>query len=379
VASGPLSGVKVIEFAGLGPAPFCGMLLSDMGAELLRVDRKNARKADFHPDFDLMSRGRRSIGLDLKTSQGVDACLRLVSQADMLLEGFRPGVMERLGLGPEVCVNRNPKLVYGRMTGWGQTGPLSKSAGHDINYISLTGALHAIGPKGGKPVPPLALVGDLGGGGLYLALGMVAALFEAGRSGKGQVIDAAIVDGAASLMTASFDMLASGVFPAERGTGMVDGGAPFYDVYETRDGKYVSIASIEPQFYDLLRKALGLDEELFDEQLDRTRWPLQKSKLETLFKTKTQAEWCSVLEGTDVCFAPVLPLDQVKDHPHNEERKTYVEVDGVLQPNVAPRFSRTASRIQGPAPKLGAHTLDILRASGFSESEINDLRKAGAI
>lgn len=326
-----------------------------------------------------MSRGRRSIGLDLKISQGVDACLRLVSQADMLLEGFRPGVMERLGLGPEVCVNRNPKLVYGRMTGWGQTGPLSKSAGHDINYISLTGALHAIGPKGGKPVPPLALVGDLGGGGLYLALGMVAALFEAGRSGKGQVIDAAIVDGAASLMTASFDMLASGVFPAERGTGMVDGGAPFYDVYETRDGKYVSIASIEPQFYDLLRKALGLDEELFDEQMDRTRWPLQKSKLETLFKTKTQAEWCSVLEGTDVCFAPVLPLDQVKDHPHNEKRQTYVEVDGVLQPNVAPRFSRTASRIQGPAPKPGAHTLEILRASGFSESEINDLRKAGAI
>jgi alpha-methylacyl-CoA racemase len=379
VASGPLSGVKVIEFAGLGPAPFCGMLLSDMGAELLRVDRKNARKADFHPDFDLMSRGRRSIGLDLKTSQGVDACLRLVSQADMLLEGFRPGVMERLGLGPEVCVNRNPKLVYGRMTGWGQTGPLSKSAGHDINYISLTGALHAIGPKGGKPVPPLALVGDLGGGGLYLALGMVAALFEASRSGKGQVIDAAIVDGAASLMTASFDMLASGVFPAERGTGMVDGGAPFYDVYETRDGKYVSIASIEPQFYDLLRKALGLDEELFDEQVDRTRWPLQKSKLETLFKTKTQAEWCSVLEGTDVCFAPVLPLHQVKDHPHNEERQTYVEVDGVLQPNVAPRFSRTASRIQGPAPKPGAHTLEILRTSGFAESEINDLKKAGAI
>ena len=379
MANGPLSGVKVIEFAGLGPAPFCGMLLSDMGAELIRVDRKDARKADFHPDFDLMSRGRRSIGLDLKTSQGIEACLRLVSQADMLLEGFRPGVMERLGLGPDICTNRNPKLVYGRMTGWGQTGPLSKSAGHDINYISLTGALHAIGPKGGKPVPPLALVGDLGGGGLYLALGMVAALYEAGRSGKGQVIDAAIVDGAASLMTASFDMLASGVFPAERGTGMVDGGAPFYDVYETSDGKYLSIASIEPKFYDLLRKTLGLEEELFNEQLDRTRWPLQKSKLESLFKTKTRAEWCRFLEGTDVCFAPVLPLHEVKDHPHNEERQTYVEVDGVLQPNVAPRFSRTTSRIQGPAPKPGAHTLEILRASGFSESEINDLKKAGAI
>lgn len=379
MASGPLSGVKVIEFAGLGPAPFCGMLLSDMGAEIIRVDRKDARKADFHPDFDLMSRGRRSIGLDLKISRGVDACLRLVSQADMLLEGFRPGVLERLGLGPDVCMNRNPKLVYGRMTGWGQTGRLSKSAGHDINYISLTGALHAIGPKGGKPVPPLALVGDLGGGGLYLALGMVAALFEAGRSGKGQVIDAAIVDGAASLMTASFDMLASGVFPAERGTGMVDGGAPFYDVYETRDGKYVSIASIEPQFYDLLRKALGLEDELFDEQLDRTRWPLQKSKLESLFKSKTQVEWCSLLEGTDVCFAPVLALHEVKNHPHNQERQTYVDIDGVLQPNVAPRFSRTASRIQGPAPKPGAHTLEILRASGFSEVEINDLKKTGAI
>ena len=379
MANGPLSGVKVIEFAGLGPAPFCGMLLSDMGAELIRVDRKDARKADFHPDFDLMSRGRRSIGLDLKTSQGIEACLRLISQADMLLEGFRPGVMERLGLGPDICTNRNPKLVYGRMTGWGQTGPLSKSAGHDINYISLTGALHAIGPKGGKPVPPLALVGDLGGGGLYLALGMVAALYEAGRSGKGQVIDAAIVDGAASLMTASFDMLASGVFPAERGTGMVDGGAPFYDVYETSDGKYVSIASIEPKFYDLLRKTLGLEEELFNEQLDRTRWPLQKSKFESLFKTKTRAEWCRFLEGTDVCFAPVLPLHEVKDHPHNEERQTYVEIDGVLQPNVAPRFSRTASRIQGPAPKPGAHTLEILRASGFSESEINSLKDAGAI
>jgi alpha-methylacyl-CoA racemase len=379
VASGPLSSVKVIEFAGLGPAPFCGMLLSDMGAELIRVDRKDARKADFHPDFDLMSRGRRSIGLDLKTAQGIEACLRLVSQADMLLEGFRPGVMERLGLGPDICMKQNPKLIYGRMTGWGQTGPLSKAAGHDINYISLTGALHAIGPKGGKPVPPLALVGDLGGGGLYLALGMVAALFEAGRSGKGQIIDAAIVDGAASLMTASFDMLASGVFPAERGTGMVDGGAPFYDVYETSDGQYISIASIEPQFYGQLRKALRLEEELFDEQLDTTRWPLQKSKLESLFKSKTQAQWCSLLEGSDVCFAPVLPLHEVKNHPHNQARQTYVEIDGVLQPNAAPRFSRTPSRIQGPAPKSGAHTREILRASGFSESEIDELRKAGAI
>lgn len=379
MGSGPLSGVKIIEFAGIGPGPFCAMLLSDMGANVIRVDRKDAHKSELHPDFDLMGRGRRSIGLDLKTPQGVEVCLRLIREADMLQESFRPGVMERLGLGPDVCINCNPKLVYGRMTGWGQTGPLSKTAGHDINYISLTGALHAIGPKGGKPVPPLALVGDLGGGGLYLALGMVSALFEAQRSGKGQVVDAAITDGAASLMTVCFDMLASGVFPSERGTGMVDGGAPFYDVYETRDKKFVSIASMEPQFYALLRKALGLEGELWDQQLAKDHWPLQKSKLESIFKTKTRDEWRDLLEGTDVCFAPVLPLVEVKDHPHNKVRQTYVELDGVLQPNVAPRFSRSVSRIQGPAPKPGAHTVEILKASGFSEVEIDGLRNVGAI
>jgi alpha-methylacyl-CoA racemase len=379
MASGPLAGVKVIEFAGIGPGPFCAMLLSDMGADVIRIDRRNKSHDPLHLGLDLMGRGRRSIGLDLKKPEGVAACLRLIEGADLLQEGFRPGVMERLGLGPEVCLERNPALVYGRITGWGQYGPLHAAAGHDINYISITGALHAIGPPGGKPVPPLALVGDLGGGGLYLALGMVAALFEARRSGKGQVVDAAMTDGSASLMTVYFDMLASGTFPTERASGLVDGGAHFYDTYETRDAKYISIASMEPQFYARLRSVLGLEEQVWESQLDRAAWPSLKSKLEGIFKSKTRAEWCTIMEGTDICFAPVLSLAEVQDHPHNRARETITEIEGVAQPNVAPRFSRTASRIQGPAAQPGAHTAEILQSSGFSAREIDDLRAAGAI
>lgn len=376
---GPLSGVKVVEMAGIGPSAFCGMLLSDMGAEVIRVDRKGALRDPLQPDVDPMARGRRSIAIDLKTPEGVETCLKLVETADMLQEGFRPGVMERLGLGPDICLQRNPKLVYGRMTGWGQEGPLANAAGHDINYIALTGALHAIGPRGGKPTPPLALVGDLGGGGLYLALGMVSALFETQRSGAGQVVDAAIVDGTASMMAVCFGMLASGSFPKARGTGLMDGGAPFYDTYETADGRYVAIGSMEPKFYALLREALGLDGPLWDGQLDRTAWPAQKAALAEIFKRKTRDEWCVLLEGGDACFAPVLALDEMADHPHNAARQVTVAVDGVLQPNVAPRFSRTPSEIQGGACEAGRDTEAILRELGLSPEESQHLAAAGAI
>jgi alpha-methylacyl-CoA racemase len=373
---GPLKGIRVIEFAGIGPGPFAAMLLSDMGAEVVRIDRKGARGGS---KFDITARGRRSVALDLKTPEGVEVALRLIEKADALIEGFRPGVMERLGLGPDVCLARNPKLVFGRMTGWGQTGPLAHAAGHDINYIALTGALHAIGRPGERPVPPLNLVGDFGGGALYLAFGIACGLLEVRASGNGQVIDAAMTDGSASLMAMFFGFRASGMMSLEHGTNLLDGGAHFYDTYETKDGKWVAIGSIEPQFYALLREKAGLDDPAFDAQMDPAQWPVLKEKLAAVIKMKTRDEWCEIMEGTDICFAPVLSLDEARDHPHNKARETIVEIDGVPQPAPAPRFSRTKPEIQGPPPAAGQHTEEVLRDWGIAASNIEKMKSTGAI
>jgi alpha-methylacyl-CoA racemase len=377
MGKGPLRGVRVLEFAGIGPAPFCAMLLSDMGAEVLRIDRKG-RSGGGGP-MEATSRGRRSAAIDLKNPEGIRACLRLVEKADILLEGFRPGVMERLGLGPEVCLERNPRLVYGRMTGWGQSGPLAHAAGHDINYIALTGALHAIGPRDGKPVPPINLLGDFGGGGVYLALGVVAALFEASRSGQGQVVDAAMTDGAASLMTLIYGLKAAGLWEDRRGVNLLDGGAHFYDTYETADGKFVALGAIEPQFYAELRRRAGLEASAFERQNDRSAWPELKRAVAEVIRRKTRDEWCALLEGTDACFAPVLSLEEAPNHPHNRARQTFVELDGAVVPNVAPRFSRTPSEIQGPPPRVGEHTKEALVDWGLSEADLAALETAGAI
>ncbi|MGD1933360.1 MAG: CaiB/BaiF CoA transferase family protein [Candidatus Phaeomarinobacter sp.] len=376
MGKGPLSGVKVLEFAGIGPGPFCAMLLSDMGAEVIRIDRKGARGGS---KFDVTARGRKSIAVDLKIPDAIETGLKLVEQADILQEGFRPGVMERLGLGPDVVLARNPKIVYGRMTGWGQEGPLAHAAGHDINYISLTGALHAIGPKEGKPVPPLNLVGDFGGGALYLAMGMLAALHNATATGKGQVVDTAMTDGATSLMSMFFGFMASGMWEDDRYRNMLDGGAHFYDTYECSDGKFVSLGSIEPQFYALLREKAGLNDPAFDAQMDKGQWPDLKGKLATVIKSKTRDEWCEIMEGTDICFAPVLAIGEAINHPHNAARKTVVEIDGVAQPNVAPRFFGTPSEIQGPPPEAGGDTDDVLSAWGFSSDDIAGLKTKEAI
>lgn len=373
---GPLQGIRVIEIAGLGPGPFCAMLLADLGADVLRIERATGSGL-FDPKFDLSNRGKRSVVLDLKKPEGVAAVLKLVESADILTEGFRPGVMERLGLGPDICLARNPKLVYGRMTGFGQTGPLAKVAGHDINYIAMSGALHAIGGPD-KPVPPLNLVGDFGGGALYLAFGLMAALIDAGRSGKGQVVDATMIDGAASLMTMMYGMAAAGSWDDRRYTNLVDGGAHFYDTYETADGRHVSIGSIEPQFYAELIRLAGLDPAEFAAQNDKAEWPRMKARLVEVFRTKTRDEWCSLMEGSDVCFAPVLSMFEAPEHPHNRERGTFIEVDGVVQPGPAPRFSRTAPGRPTPPPAPGAHTDQGLADWGFSADEIAALKASGA-
>jgi len=374
---GPLQGIKIIEIAGIGPGPFCAMMLADLGAEIVRVDRKSAEGTK-RPG-DILARGRKSIAVDLKSPDGVETVLTLIDQADALIEGFRPGVMERLGLGPDVCAARNSKLVFGRMTGWGQEGPMAQAAGHDINYISLTGALGAIGRKDEKPVPPLNLVGDFGGGGMMLALGIVAALLEAKTSGQGQVVDAAMTDGSAALMGIIYGMASSGAWSSEQGTNMLDTGAHFYDTYECKDNKCISIGSIEPQFYALLLEKTGIDDPEFQKQMDRSVWPSLSAKLEAVFMTKTRDEWCEIMEGSDVCFAPVLGIDEAPHHPHNVARKTFVEIDGVTQPAPAPRFSRTESEIQGPPPTTGEHTDEVLSAWGFSADTIADLRGKGAI
>jgi alpha-methylacyl-CoA racemase len=373
---GPLAGIKVIELAGIGPGPFCGMLLSDMGAEVIRVDRAGGggRRAR-----DVLARGRKSIAVDLKNPAGRDAVLKLCEGADALFEGFRPGVTERLGLGPTECMARNPALVYGRMTGWGQDGPLAQAAGHDINYIALAGALHAIGPQGGKPVPPLNLVGDFGGGGMVLAFGLVCAMLEARKSGKGQVVDAAMVDGAAVLMAMFFSMQAGGAWKDVRGANLLDGAAPFYDTYETSDGKYISVGSIEPQFYALLVEKAGVDPDEFSGQMDQSRWPAYKEKLTAVFKSKSRDEWCALMEGTDVCFAPVLSLGEVAEHPHNKHRGTFTDQEGVIQPAPAPRFSRTQAALSGGARLPGEDTRTVLSAGGFSDGEIDSLIADGAV
>jgi alpha-methylacyl-CoA racemase len=378
---GPLAGITVIELAGIGPGPFCGMMLADMGAEVIRVDRAQAVQGGDpeRPPADLLARGRRSVGVDLKSPDGVEVVLSLVERADALIEGFRPGVTERLGLGPDECLARNPRLVYGRMTGWGQDGPYASTAGHDINYISLAGALDPIGRRGEAPVPPLNLVGDFGGGGLLLAFGIVAGLLEARASGQGQVIDAAMVDGAAALMTMTHSMRAMGIWNDERGTNMLDTGAHFYDVYETADGGYVSIGSIEPQFYAELLRLTGLEGEDLPWQHDRAQWPALKVRLAGIFRTRTRDEWCEIMEGTDVCFAPVLTIPEAVAHPHNVHRGTFVEVAGIPQPGPAPRFSRTEAAIARPPAHAGQHTDEILAGAGFDADRIAKLRETGAV
>lgn len=378
---GPLQGITVVELAGLGPAPMAGMMLADMGARVIRVERAT-RGVQPRSDFDTSLRGKKSVVLNLKDPDGRAALLKLVETADVLIEGFRPGVTEKLGIGPDDCWQVNPKLIYGRMTGWGQDGPLAQAAGHDINYISLTGALYGIGPKDDKPVVPLNLIGDMGGGGMLLVNGVLAALVEVARSGKGQVVDAAMVDGAAQLMWMFHGFHASRNWDAEnRSSNMLDGGAPYYDTYETSDGGYVSIGSIEPQFYAELVKRAGLDPVQFDgaSQNDRGRWDDYKQTLSDLFKTKTRDEWCSVMEGSDVCFAPVLTFTEAPHHPHNVARNTYVHVDGYDQPAPAPRFSRTPSHVQHGQHPIGTDTGDVLRAAGFSDADIQAMRDKGAI
>jgi alpha-methylacyl-CoA racemase len=345
--SGPLSGVRVVEFAGIGPGPFACMLLSDMGADVVRIDRPGAGQS---APTDITSRNRRFVNVDLKNEADRTRVLDLLAGADVLVEGFRPGVMERLGLGPDVVLARNPRLVYGRMTGWGQEGALANAAGHDINYIAITGALAAIGPRDGKPVPPLNLVGDYGGGALYLVVGVLAAIIEARRSGRGQVVDAAMCDGAASLMTVFYALTAQGRWQDKRGSNLLDGGAHFYGTYECADGRHVALGAIEPQFYaELLRRA-GIDDPDFAKQNERASWPSLQQKLAAIFRTKTRDEWCAILEGTDACFAPVLTLSEAPKHRHLTERRTFVENAGVVQPAPAPRFSGTPSAIQSPPP-----------------------------
>ena len=377
---GPLSGKRIIEIAGIGPGPFCAMLLSDLGAEVIRVDRAST-VADELPDLpslDLLNRGRRSIGINLKDPNGVETVLKLIESSDALIEGFRPGVAERLGIGPEDCLTRNPKLIYGRMTGWGQYGSYSSMAGHDINYIALSGVLGMIGRKDEKPVPPVNLIGDFGGGGMILALGVCAALVEVASSGKGQVIDAAMTDGSALLATMVHSFKAMGIW-GDRATNLLDTGAPFYDVFECSDGKFISIGSIEPQFYSELLRITGLDQQENPKQMDRQSWDEMKSKIASAIKSKSREEWENLMEGTDVCFAPVLTIDEAYDHPHNLERNTFIEVAGVKQPAPAPRFSRTPASITSPPPHPGEHTEEILLDSGYTISEISSLREQNVI
>jgi alpha-methylacyl-CoA racemase len=351
MGQGPLSGVKVVEFAGIGPGPFCCMLLSDMGADVVRVDRKNGRGG---AKFDVTGRGRRSVALDLKDTNDLNVAKALIEKADVLVEGYRPGVMERLGLGPSEAHAINARLIYGRMTGWGQTGPLAHAAGHDLNYIALSGALHAMGRKGQPPSPPLNLVGDYGGGALYLALGICAGLIERARSGKGQVIDGAITDGAASLMAVMYGLRGAGIWTDERDANLLDGGAPFYDVYETADAKYVSVGPLEPQFYALFLEKTGLkDDPDFAMQMNKPEWAAMSEKVAAVMKTKTRDEWTALMEGTDACFAPVLDMNEAPRHAHNIAREAFAEIDGVTQPAPAPRFSRTPGAIQGGPVRPG--------------------------
>jgi alpha-methylacyl-CoA racemase len=378
---GPLAGFRIVEMAGIGPAPMCAMLLADLGATVLRIDRQQPSGLGLPGDarFNIMNRSRHAIAVDLKQPEGVALVLRLVGAADALIEGFRPGVMERLGLGPEPCLARNPKLVYGRMTGWGQTGPLAEAAGHDLNYIALAGVLHSIGRAGQPPTPPLNLVGDFGGGALYLAFGLTCGLLEAQRSGKGQVVDAAMVDGAASLMTMFYALHAAGSFTAARGENALDSGAFFYDVYECADGKYVSVAPIEDKFLEEFLRRMEIDPAEMPPKMDRRRWPEAKAKLAARFKRKTRDEWCRLLEGSDACFAPVLSLAEAPSHPHNLARQSFVELDGIVQPSPAPRFSRTPAGRPTPPEIPGERGIASLAQWGLPPAEIAALKHSGAL
>ena len=378
--SGPLTGMRVVELAGLGPAPFAAMLLADMGAEVVRIDRRErAGSSRAEPHWDLLNRGKRSVALDLKRAEGVEAVLSMVTKADGLIEGFRPGVTERLGLGPDVCLARNPRLVYGRMTGWGQDGPLAQAAGHDINYIALAGALAHIGRRDQAPTVPLNLVGDFGGGGMLLAFGMACAWLEAARSGRGQVVDAAMVDGTAVLMTMLHAFAARGAWSDVRGDNLLDTGAPFYDTYETADGRFVAVGALEPQFYQELMRLTGLDAERFGQQMDRRMWPALRAALAEAFKQHSLAEWCGRMEGSDACFAPVLTMGEAASHPHNRARGTFAEREGIRQPAPAPRFSRTVPELPASPPHPGQDTGAVLRAWGFSEAELDALERAGVV
>ena len=377
---GPLSGKRIVEIAGIGPGPFCAMLLADLGAEIVRVARASA-VPDIMPDsptLDLLNRGRRSVGVNLKTPEGIETVLKLVQESDALIEGFRPGVAERLGIGPEECLARNPKLIYGRMTGWGQEGTYSSMAGHDINYIALSGVLGMIGREGGKPIPPVNLVGDFGGGGMLLALGICAALVETAKSEKGQIIDAAMTDGSALLSTMMHSFKAMGMW-GDRGTNLLDTGAPFYDVFECADGEFISLGSIEPQFYSELLRITEIDQSENPKQMDRAGWAEMKSKIGDAIKGKTRSEWEELMEGTDVCFAPVLSMDEAYEHPHNKQRNTFIEIAGVMQPAPAPRFSRTPASVSSPPPHAGQHTEEVLAGLGLTKDEILMLREQNII
>ena len=379
---GPLQGIKVVEFAALGPAPMGAMLLADLGAEVLRIERKSSVSgrpiADlFDPKIDILNRSRRVVALNMKQPEAIETALRLIEQADVLIEGFRPGVMERLGVGPDVCLARNPKLVYGRMTGWGQSGALAHAAGHDINYLSLSGALHAIGEKGGKPVAPLNLVADCGGGAMLLAMGVLAGVISARNTGRGQIVDAAMTDGAAVLMSMMYTLKAMGQWTQQRGDNLLDGGAHFYDTYQCSDGKWLSVGAIEPQFYALLLEKAGIDDPAFKAQWDRSQWPALKEKLAAVLATRTRDAWCAVFEGSDACVAPVLDMDEAPLHAHNLSRNTFIEVNGIIQPAPAPRFSGTPAG--QPTPPQPDGDAQVLSDWGFSADELACLRMQGAL
>lgn len=378
--NGPLKGLKVIELGGVGPAPLCAMLLADTGADVLRIDRNqpSGLGAPRPARYNLAHRSRSSVSVNLKTEGGVEVVLRLVEQADVVIDPFRPGVAERLNLGPEDCWQRNPRLVFARMTGWGQTGPLSQAAGHDINYLALSGVLNMIGPKE-KPVPPLNLAADMGGGAMFLAFGILSAVFEARQSGKGQVVDVCMVEGASYLNTATIGLLAAGLWTDQREDNMLDGGAPFYRTYETSDGRFVAIGPLEPKFYSLLLEKLDLDEAELPPQRDKRHWPEMHHRFEAIFKTKTRQEWCELLENTDACFAPVLNPEEAAAHPHNVSRESFIEVDGVMQPAPAPRFSRTPAATPTPPSETGADTEAGLVRWGFSEDEVRTMTEKGEI
>jgi len=375
---GPLHGVTILEIASLAPGPFCGMMLGDLGADVVKIDRVDAVVDGAHRPADVLNRGKRSIGIDLKNPVGVATLLTMVEQADGLIEGFRPGVTERLGVGPEPCLQRNRRLVYGRMTGWGQDGPLAQTAGHDINYIALSGALHPIGRPGEPPVPPLNLVGDFGGGGMLLAVGMVAGLYEAQRSGNGRVVDAAMIDGSALLTTMIHGMRAEGLWSDERGANLLDGGAPFYEAYETADGRFMAVGAIEPQFFAEFVRLLQLDGEL-PPQLEQRTWPEMKQRIAARFKMRTRDEWESVFSGTDACVAPVLTFEEAPVHTHHRARHTFVDLEGVTQPAPAPRFGVEPAVVVGPPPAPGQHTDEILARFGFDDAKRDLLREQKAV